>query len=57
MLHLYLAYYRGLSPSSEGGIDEYFGGKMRVDLHAKTRPPGTFELSMVNQQYKGRALW
>jgi len=52
MLHLYLAYYLRLSPSSEGGIDEYLEGKMRVDLHTKTRPLGTFELSMVNQQYK-----
>lgn len=56
MLRLYLAYCHGLSPSSEGEIDEYFEGKMRADLHTKTRPVGTFELSMVNQQYKGREL-
>jgi len=37
-------------------MDEYLEGKMRVDLHTKTRPLGTFELSMVNQQYKGREL-
>jgi hypothetical protein len=54
--YIYIVYCHAFPPSAKGGMDKYFEGSMSMDLHTKTRPLGTFELSMVNQQYKGSGL-